>query len=77
MYKKILIAILLLIMSQVSNAKSCTKYKSCSELILDYPNGNFAGKDRDKDGIPCENICTSKEEIADLLKKVQLLKKNN
>ncbi len=37
------------------------KYKSCYEVIKDYPSGKFGRKDRDKDGIPCENVCSSKK----------------
>lgn len=77
MYTKIPLVLLLIILPIFCNAKSCKKYNSCYEVILDYPTGNFGGKDRDKDGIPCENVCHSKQEVKNLLKKLQYKRNNN
>jgi hypothetical protein len=77
MYSKIIILIALLLIPVFSNAKSCKKYKSCAEVILDYPSGSFGGKDRDKDGIPCENVCHSKKQVEDLLNKSSSSNKKN
>jgi len=70
MYKKTIILIIIFLLPSLLSAKSCKKYKSCAEVISDYPDGNFGRKDRDKDGIPCENVCHSKEQVKMLLKKV-------
>lgn len=59
---------LLFYFSGISAAKTCKKYQSCAEVIADYPSGNFGIRDRDKDGIPCENICSSKKQVEELLK---------
>lgn len=52
-------------------AKTCQEYTSCEALIKDYPSGEFGTKDRNKDGVPCENVCSSVEEVKDLLDKVK------
>ncbi len=54
----------------ISTAKSCKAYRSCAEVIADYPDGKFGRKDGDQDGIPCENVCRSKKQVRELLKKV-------
>lgn len=67
--KKLMVVFIILFIPAIAGAKSCKKYKSCSEVINDYPNGNFGRKDRDKDGIPCENVCKSLEQVEKLLDK--------
>lgn len=72
MQRKILLLSLLLLFSFTAevSAKSCKKYRSCAEVIADFPNGKFGRKDRDKDGIPCENVCKSKKQVKDLLERI-------
>ena len=69
MFKKtlLLIAILSIFISQVSIAKLCSVYQSCAEVISDHPDGIFGIRDRDKDGIPCENVCRSRKQVQELL----------
>ncbi|MBD3654381.1 excalibur calcium-binding domain-containing protein [Kangiella sp.] len=68
--KLILLLIFVLCLPEVSIAKTCKEYRSCAEVIADYPSGNFGRRDGDKDGIPCENVCRSRQQVEDLLKKV-------
>jgi hypothetical protein len=65
MHQKILIFTLIMLFSLTSEvyAKSCKKYRSCAEVIADYPDGRFGSKDRDHDGIPCENVCKSRKQV--------------
>lgn len=72
MQRKILLLSLILAFSLTAevHAKSCKQYRSCAEVIADFPNGNFGRKDRDKDGIPCENVCKSRQQVKDLLKRL-------
>lgn len=65
----ILIFILILTIPGISTAKSCKAYRSCAEVIADYPDGKFGRKDGDKDGIPCENVCRNRDQVRELLKK--------
>lgn len=79
MHQKILLLTLIISLSLTAEAyaKSCKKYRSCAEVIADFPNGNFGRKDRDGDGIPCENVCKSRKQVEDLLKKIGKAKKKS
>jgi len=70
MYNKTLLLFFLLLtcFSAASEEKSCKEYQSCEAVISDYPNGSFGKKDRDEDGIPCENVCMSIEQVNELLR---------
>ena len=38
--------------------RTCTKIRSCDEAVWYFRNCSWGGRlDRDKDGIPCENLC--------------------
>lgn len=39
----------------------CKEMDSCAEAVESWCNGH-ADRDRDGDGIPCENICRSREQ---------------
>ncbi|HGG61230.1 MAG TPA: excalibur calcium-binding domain-containing protein [Gammaproteobacteria bacterium] len=62
-----MIAVLLLTASPVGYAKSCKAYRSCAEVVADYPDGRFGRRDGDGDGVPCENVCRSREQVERLL----------
>ena len=66
--KLLFLFVFFLCLPEVSLAKSCKKYSSCAEVIADHPSGNFGRRDGDKDGIPCENVCRSTEQVKKLLK---------
>ena len=42
--------------------RSCKAASTCREAVEMWC-GGYAGADRDKDGIPCENVCKSKAEV--------------
>ncbi len=42
--------------------RSCKAVSTCREAVEMWC-GGYAGADRDKDGIPCENVCKSKAEV--------------
>ena len=67
--KLLVLMFLLFLVSSESYAKACKKYSSCAQVIADYPNGNFGRRDGDNDGIPCENVCRSKKQVNELLKR--------
>lgn len=62
-------SVLLLAFTGPVHAKVCKKYRSCAEVIADFPDGKFGRKDGDGDGIPCENVCRSKKQVRELLRK--------
>lgn len=43
-------------------AKTCKQVASCEEAVELWCNG-YRRADADHDGIPCENICYSKEQV--------------
>lgn len=47
---------------QVAARGSCKAVSTCREAVEMWC-GGYAGADRDKDGIPCENVCKSKAEV--------------
>ncbi len=63
-----LILAVLLALPGTGIAKSCKAYLSCADVVADYPDGKFGRKDGDNDGIPCENVCSSKKQVQKLLK---------
>lgn len=47
---------------QVAARRGCKAVSTCREAVEMWC-GGYAGADRDKDGIPCENVCKSKAEV--------------
>lgn len=43
-------------------AKTCKSMESCEEAVVAWCSGD-SRKDGDGDGIPCENICSSKRQV--------------
>jgi hypothetical protein len=41
---------------------TCKQVGSCEEAVQIWCNG-YSGADRDDDGIPCENVCHSLEQV--------------
>ncbi len=40
----------------------CKHATSCDEAVREWC-GGYADADRDNDGIPCENVCKSREQV--------------
>lgn len=49
--------------------RSCKAVSSCREAVEMWC-GGYAGADRDDDGIPCENVCTSKAQVDKIKKEI-------
>jgi len=43
-------------------ARTCKDVRTCEEAVRLWC-GGYSRADGDKDGIPCENVCRSKEEV--------------
>lgn len=52
---------LLVMQSMIPSAYAarCTDYTSCREAVIAWCGGTHPKADRDKDGIPCGNVCKS------------------
>lgn len=46
----------------VQNARTCKQVRSCREAVELWC-GGYRRADADHDGIPCENVCRTKEEV--------------
>lgn len=67
---KFITTIALFVLSVYSPASiaACKDYASCDAVVKDL-GGNWGLTDRDGDRIPCENVCSSREEVLSLLDK--------
>jgi hypothetical protein len=46
----------------MAQARSCKAVSSCEEAVILWCSG-YSRADGDGDGIPCENVCRSKEQV--------------
>jgi len=58
-----------------ANAASCGGYSSCAEAVKAWCSGRHPGADRDRDGIPCENVCRSKQQVMGERQKINCVHK--
>lgn len=63
-------ALAFITLSGTAMAASCKAAKSCAEAVEMWCEG-YSAADRDDDGIPCENVCTSKKQVDALMKKIE------
>lgn len=52
-------------LTRVAAARSCKAVSSCEEAVALWC-GGYSRADADKDGIPCENVCSSKAQVDDI-----------
>ena len=45
-----------------ARAQRCSDYTRCEQAVENWCEGRHGRADGDSDGIPCENVCKSKEE---------------
>jgi hypothetical protein len=48
---------------------TCKQVASCEEAVLLWC-GGYSGADRDRDGIPCENVCRSGDQVDAIRQKI-------
>ena len=46
----------------MAQRRSCQAASTCEEAVEMWC-GGYTGADRDRDGIPCENVCRSKSQV--------------
>lgn len=49
----------------VQRARTCKQVSSCREAVELWCSG-YSRADGDRDGIPCENVCHSREEVEEI-----------
>ena len=52
------------------SAASCKSYSTCREAVIGWCAGNHPRADGDNDGIPCENVCRSRAEVAAIMAEI-------
>ncbi|MEN3794173.1 hypothetical protein [Fulvimarina sp. MAC3] len=51
-------------------AARCTDYSTCRQAVENWCAGRHRGADRDNDGIPCENLCSSREQVIEIMRSI-------
>ena len=46
-----------------AEAARCKDYRRCAEAVKAWCTGQHPRADRDRDGIPCENVCKSRAQV--------------
>jgi hypothetical protein len=46
-------------------ARTCKQVSSCEEAVILWCNG-YRRADADSDGIPCENVCSTREQVDEI-----------
>lgn len=64
----IMVFIFAMTFSVCAYAARCSDYATCRQAVIAWCNGAHPRADGDNDGIPCENVCKSKEQV-DAIKK--------
>jgi hypothetical protein len=59
----LVLIIVVFIITGPANAASCKSYRTCAQAVKAWCEGSHPGADRDKDGIPCENVCRSLKKV--------------
>ncbi len=49
-----------------ADAARCTDYSTCEQAVRNWCAGNHPRADGDNDGIPCENVCTSRRTVEEI-----------
>lgn len=53
-----------------AEAVTCKSYRICKQAVVNWCSGRHPGADRDRDGIPCENVCRSKAQVDKIRKQI-------
>lgn len=56
--------------STESLAASCKSYSNCREAVIAWCAGSHPRADGDNDGIPCENVCSSRAEVVAIMAEI-------
>jgi len=51
-------------------AAACRDYATCREAVIAWCAGKHPGADRDRDGIPCENVCRSRADVVAIMAEI-------
>ena len=52
--------------AEPAEAARCKDYSRCEQAVANWCAGGHPGADRDRDGIPCENVCSTRAQADQL-----------
>ena len=68
---KYFIAFLILLMTTISGyAARCSDYTNCRQAVVKWCTGQHNRADGDNDGIPCENVCRSRDQVRQIMREI-------
>jgi hypothetical protein len=53
-----------------AQAARCTDYTSCRQAVVAWCAGDHPRADGDDDGIPCENLCSTRAEVVAIMAEI-------
>jgi len=65
----LLVFLMFLIPSGEVGAKGCKKMRDCKDAVVHWCSGE-AIRDKDNDGIPCENVCRNKAQVDQIRREI-------
>lgn len=70
----ILVFVIVMALNVSAFAARCTDYTTCEEAVIAWCKGIHPRADGDHDGIPCENVCSSKEQVDEIKARINCKK---
>lgn len=49
---------------------SCKSYNTCQQAVINWCAGRHNRADGDGDGIPCENVCRSRAQVIEIMRRI-------
>jgi len=62
--------LLVLITTSTAYAARCADYSNCRQAVKKWCAGQHARADGDGDGIPCENVCSSRSQVQKIMREI-------
>lgn len=62
----VLIFTLVMVLNASAFAARCADYVTCEQAVIAWCQGEHPRADGDHDGIPCENVCSSKAQVEEI-----------
>ncbi|RFC64181.1 hypothetical protein DYI37_07460 [Fulvimarina endophytica] len=64
------LAVVILANAAPAFAARCTDYANCRQAVTAWCAGQHNRADGDNDGIPCENVCSSRQQVVEIMQEI-------
>lgn len=54
----------------IAKIATCKSYRTCDQAVQNWCAGRHDDADRDRDGIPCENLCRSRAQVIEIMRRI-------